>query len=89
MTDVEIWALQQFSASGSDVRMYYTTMVIDTVSYQKLQYIAVSPSIDAPITSKAWYIGKLYYESTYGCMIRFVKLATQEILDDRGSLFPT
>ena len=85
MTDVEIWALQQFSASGSDVRMYYTTLL----ETQKLEYIAVSPAIDAGTDKKVWFIGKLYYEGTYGCMIRFVKLATQEILDDRGSLFPT
>jgi len=83
MTDVEIWALQQFSASGSDVRMYYTTVGEDT----KLEYIAVSPAIDAPTSAAAWYIGKLYYNGS-GCMTRFVKLAIQNILDDRATLFP-
>ena len=85
MTDVEIWALQQFSASGSDVRMFYTTILTD----EKLEYIAVSPAIDAPTSAKCWFIGKLYYSGVTGCMLRFVKLSTQEILDSKGSLFPT
>jgi len=84
MTDVEIWALQQFSASGSDVRMAYTTVGDDT----KLQYIGVSPAIDAPTSAEAWYIGKIYYDKN-GCMIRFVKLSIQKKWDDRGTIFPT
>ena len=84
MTDVEIWALQQFSASGSDVRMAYTT--IGETSY--LQYIGVSPAIDAGTDKEVWYIGKLYYNAT-PCMIRFVKLAVQKAWDNRGTLFPT
>lgn len=83
MTDVEIWALQQFSASGSDVRMSYTTVNSETV----LEYIGVSPAIDAPTSGASWYIGKLYYDAN-ACMIRFVKLATQGIWDNRALLFP-
>jgi len=83
MTDVEIWALQQFSATGSDVRMAYTTVGTDT----KLQYIGVCPSIDAPTSGAHWYMGKLYYNGD-GCMTRFVKFSTQKIWDDRGTLFP-
>jgi hypothetical protein len=64
--------------------MYYTTILAD----EKMEYIAVSPAVGAPTSYKVWYIGKLYYSETTGCMIRFVKLSTQEILDNRASLFP-
>jgi len=83
MSDVIISLLQLFSASGSDIRMFYTT--ID--SEQKLQYIAVSPAVNASTSAKVWFIGKLYYNGD-GCMSRFIKLSTQQILDDKADFFP-
>lgn len=83
MTDVEVALLQQFSASGSDTRIFYTT--IDAVDH--IEYIGVSNSVDAPTSMARWFIMRLYYNAS-GCVTRCVKLSTQQILDDRVSLFP-
>jgi hypothetical protein len=83
MIEVDIWALQLFSASGGDTRFFYTT--IDSNKY--IEYIGISPSINAPTSDKVWFIGKLYYDAEAN-VTRFVKLSTQQILDNRTSLFP-
>jgi len=83
MTDVEIWALQVFSAVGSDMRVFYKT--IDSTKH--IEYIGVTPAVNAATSAKVWFIGKLYYDVD-GCMTRFIKLSTQQVLDDRVALFP-
>ena len=72
-----------FSASGKDVRLFYTLVSLKKV----VEYIGVSNALNAPTSAKVWYITKVEYDSD-PCVVRVRSLSTQEVLDNKASFFP-
>jgi hypothetical protein len=79
----ELIANLLISGMGVDIRAFYTT--IGTDSY--IEYIGFTNALNAPTSAKCWFITKLQYDGS-GNFVRARKLSTQEILDNRASLFP-
>lgn len=81
----ELIAQLIFSASGKDVRIFYTT--VGSPAEKVIEYVGLSNSVGAPTSDARWFITKLEYDGTAD-PVRVRSLSTQQVLDDRVSLFP-
>jgi len=79
----ELLANLLISGTGVEIRAFWKTIGTDNV----IEYIGFTHAINAPTSAKRWFITKLEYDGT-AQFVRARKLSTQEILDDRVSLFP-
>lgn len=81
----ELLAQLIFSASGKDVRIFYTTA--GTPAVKVIEYVGITNAVGAATSVPVWFISKLEYDAT-ACVIRVRSLSTQKILDDRATFFP-
>lgn len=83
MSVEELLAQLIFSASGKEVRIFYTTVGTEKV----IEYVGLSNSPGVPTSAARWFITKLEYDGTAD-PVRIRGLSIQNVLDDRASLFP-
>lgn len=83
MNGEELIANLILSGTGVEIRAFWKTIGTENV----IEYIGFTNAVNAPTSAKAWYVTKLEYDGT-AQFVRARKLSTQEILDNRVSLFP-
>jgi len=79
----ELLANLIISGTGVEIRAFWKTIGTDNV----IEYIGFTNAVNAPTSAKCWFVTKLEYDGT-AQFVRARKLSTQEILDNRVSLFP-
>jgi hypothetical protein len=79
----ELLANILISGTGVEIRAFWKTIGTDNV----IEYIGFTNAVNAPTSAKCWFVTKLEYDGT-AQFVRARKLSTQEILDNRVSLFP-
>lgn len=83
MNGEELIANLIISGTGVEVRAFWKTIGTENV----IEYIGFTNAVNAATSAKCWFITKLEYDGT-AQFVRVRKLAVQNILDDRVSLFP-
>lgn len=83
MNGEELLANLIISGTGVEIRAFWKTIGTDNV----IEYIGFTNAVNAPTSAKCWFVTKLEYDGT-AQFVRARKLSTQEILDNRVSLFP-
>ena len=79
----ELLAQLIFSSTGKEVRAYYTLAGLQNV----IEYVGITNAINAATSAKVWFITKIEYDGN-ACFVRSRTLSTQQVLDDRATLFP-